>query len=61
MELLQSGDYFAFMLRLWRESDERPWRATLQNPHTGEQLNFATFEQLVNFLAEKTGNSGAGD
>ena len=46
--------YQAYMLRLWQESDELPWRASLQNPHTGEQKNFATLAHLYAFLEEQT-------
>lgn len=31
-----------------------PWRATLQNPHTGEQEGFASVEQLIAFIRSKT-------
>jgi hypothetical protein len=33
--------YRAYLLRLWRESKHDPWRATLEDPHTGERLGFA--------------------
>ena len=46
--------YQAYMLRLWQESDDLPWRASLQNPHTGEQKNFATLVHLYAFLDEQT-------
>lgn len=42
------------MLRIWREEEGMPWRATLQNPHTGEQEGFASVEQLIEFLRDKT-------
>ncbi|GJM42646.1 MAG: hypothetical protein DHS20C20_29280 [Ardenticatenaceae bacterium] len=31
-----------------------PWRATLQNPHTGEQEGFASVDQLIAFIRQKT-------
>lgn len=46
--------YHAYLLRLWREEEGMPWRATLQNPHTGEQEGFASVEQLINFIRGKT-------
>jgi hypothetical protein len=45
------GEYVAYLLRLWRESRDRAtWRASLQSPHTGEQLGFATVDDLFDFL-----------
>jgi hypothetical protein len=48
--------YHAFLLRLWRAevtSTGSPfWRASLENPHTGERLGFATLEQLFAYLLE---------
>jgi hypothetical protein len=46
--------YHAYLLRIWREEEGMPWRATLQNPHTGEQEGFATVEQLITFIRAKT-------
>ncbi|MCB8926749.1 MAG: hypothetical protein H6652_14110 [Ardenticatenaceae bacterium] len=46
--------YHAYLLRIWREEEGMPWRATLQNPHTGEQEGFASVEQLIEFLRDKT-------
>ena len=47
-------DYNAYLLRIWREEEGLPWRATLQNPHTGEQEGFASVEQLIAFIRHKT-------
>ncbi len=51
--------YHAYLLRIWREEEGMPWRATLQNPHTGEQEGFASVEQLINFIRTKTGEDTA--
>jgi hypothetical protein len=45
--------YHAYLLRIWREEEGMPWRATLQNPHTGEQEGFASVEQLIDFIRYK--------
>ncbi len=50
--------YHAYLLRIWREEEGMPWRATLQNPHTGEQEGFASVEQLISFIRNKTGANG---
>lgn len=49
--------YVAYMLRLWQAGswDGRPvWRASLENPHTGERLAFGDTKALFAFLAELT-------
>ena len=50
-----STKYLAFLLRLWRGDDKKAWRATLQNPHTGERRSFADLPTLLAFLEEQTG------
>jgi hypothetical protein len=52
---MSKRDYLAYLLRLWRDKQETPWRALLENPHTGERVAFATLPELVAFLEEKTG------
>jgi hypothetical protein len=53
-EMTKALTYLAYLLRLWRESETAPWRATLENPHTGEQHNFASIERLFHFLSAQT-------
>ena len=48
------ADYHAYLLRLWREGAQKPWRAELVSPHTGDHHHFARQEQLLAFLAELT-------
>lgn len=46
-------NYVAYMLRLWQAGSRggRPaWRASLENPHTGERLAFGDEEALFAFL-----------
>ena len=56
-------DYVSFLLRLWRVSDEdksQPgaekavWRASLENPHTGQQKGFTGLDELFDFLRAQT-------
>ena len=44
--------YRSYLLRLWRaHSGERfVWRASLEDPHTGERRGFAGLEQMLAFL-----------
>lgn len=49
--------YLAYMLRLWwagSHSGQPVWRASLENPHTGELLTFGDMKALFAFLAERT-------
>ncbi len=43
-------DYHAYLLRLWREGAQKPWRAELVSPHTGAKQHFATHGQLLAYL-----------
>jgi len=47
--------YQSYLLRLWLTADEKGsvWRASLEDPHTGERLTFATLERLVAFLEDQ--------
>ena len=47
--------YLAYLVRLWREGDENPWRVTLKDPHTGERRTFANLHHFIDFLEEQTG------
>ena len=38
-------NYFACLVRFWRESETMSWRVTLENPHTNDTQHFATPEQ----------------
>jgi hypothetical protein len=54
-----SPDYLAYLLRLWYDEAAPSWRATLENPHNGETLGFASLQQLYNFLEEQTGKEAS--
>jgi hypothetical protein len=49
--------YLSYLLRLWRSEavGQSIWRASLEDPHTGERRNFASIEHLFAFLEEQTG------
>jgi hypothetical protein len=41
-------------LRLWCAETRDPcWRASLEDPHTGKRIGFASLEQLFAFLMEQ--------
>ncbi len=42
--------YHAYLLRIWRDDEQSPWRAMLECTHTGNRHNFADLEKLVSFI-----------
>ncbi len=48
--------YYAYLIRMWtaRENGEVVWRASLENPHNGERLAFASLQRLFAFLQDQT-------
>jgi hypothetical protein len=48
--------YLSYLLRLWQTSDdgEQVWRASLESPGTGERQGFASIEDLIVFLRDRT-------
>lgn len=47
--------YFSYMLRMWLslEAQNPIWRASLENPHTGERLTFKNLDRLFTFLEDQ--------
>lgn len=54
--------YHSFLLRVWlaEEGSQPQWRASLEDPHTGERQGFASLEDLCRYLKHLTG-LGAGE
>ena len=54
--------YAAYLLRLWQETsgDTARWRASLQDPHTGERVGFACLVDLFEFLEDQTRSPAPG-
>ncbi len=48
-------NYCSYLLRLWRENEAAPWRASLEDAHTGERRNFARLQDLFKAVEEETG------
>ena len=44
----------SYILRLWRVDLSKPavWRASLENPETGQRIGFASLEQLFAYLMD---------
>ena len=47
-----SRPYISYLLRIWRagESEQAAWRASLEDPMTGERHGFRTLPDLFTFL-----------
>ena len=47
--------YLSFLLRLWciKQDGCEIWRASLEDPRTGEQRGFASLDLMVNFLRQQ--------
>jgi hypothetical protein len=48
-------DYVSYLLRLWRTGSGKKavWRASLEDPLTGERQGFASLKELVVFLESR--------
>lgn len=57
-EIAEPREYAAYLLRLWREKSSQTagWRASLQDPHSGERVSFSSVERLFDFLRRETGS-----
>jgi hypothetical protein len=55
--------YHSFLLRLWLVNEQAgvAWRASLENPHTGERLGFASLERLFAFLQDQAAEVATGE
>lgn len=42
--------YRAYLVRLWRDDAQEPWRASAQSVQSGELVRFATLQELFAFL-----------
>jgi hypothetical protein len=43
-----------YLLSLWRETADAPWRAALRQANTQERIGFADLEALALFLPQRT-------
>lgn len=48
-----NANYHSYLLRLWRDDADHPWRAALQCTATGEKRAFADLPALLAFLVEE--------
>lgn len=52
--------YRSYLLRLWKEHAQEPWRASLQNARDGAKHGFASLESMVAFLCTQTDDDEPG-
>jgi hypothetical protein len=53
--------YRSYLLRLWCEETVDPcWQASLEDPHTGKRIGFASLEQLFTFLMDQVEGDAKG-
>lgn len=45
-----TNTYKAFMIRLWQDDENAPWRASVQMVRTGETIHFASVLELLGFV-----------
>ncbi|CAG0929847.1 hypothetical protein TFLX_01429 [Thermoflexales bacterium] len=50
---------FTYILRVWREDADTPWRAAVQSAATGDRTYFAALEDVCRFLHTLTGATPA--
>lgn len=50
--------YHAYLVRLWQDGPNRPWRALTRDCATDEERRFATIEELFLFLYLQTDGGG---
>ena len=53
-ELPTLTNYTAYLVRLWQDSQQGPWRASAQSVQTGERVLFASLAELFAFLEGQT-------
>ena len=53
--ILEEMGYRSFLLRLWcvKQNGELTWRASLENPRTGQKHFFSSLEALSEFLRDQ--------
>ena len=56
--LRQRDRYRAYLVRLWQDGPQSPWRASTQCVQTGEKRIFADLDSLCTFLHAQTKTVG---
>jgi hypothetical protein len=48
-----SGNYHAYLVRLWRADASQPWEMVAKDVETGEEYPFADPDALFDFLTDR--------
>lgn len=48
-----NANYHSYLLRVWRDNADHPWRASLQCTITEEKILFADLQKLLAFLLDE--------
>ncbi len=48
-----NANYHSYLLRVWRDNPDHPWRASLQSTITEEKILFADLQKLLAFLLDE--------
>jgi hypothetical protein len=57
----KTNRYVSYLLRLWRDTDTGPWRATLVEGQSGQTRSFADPARLFAFLQTQMETPPAGE
>lgn len=49
--------YRAYLIRLWRDTPDAPWRVSAQSTETGEIIRFADLKALYSFLDSQSADT----
>jgi hypothetical protein len=52
--------YQSYLLRLWKEAPDLPWRYQVRCVATGEEHRFSEFDQVLAFLQSVSGGESSG-
>jgi hypothetical protein len=55
------GCYHAYLVRLWRDKPDIPWRVLVKEVQTARELYFADLEQLFLFFHQEIDDSAEGE
>jgi len=53
--------YCSYLVRLWQETPETPWRASAQSVQSGETVRFGSLQALYIFLEAQTAQGEESD
>ena len=54
----QPVGYLSYLLRLWRTGNTGSWKASLEDPQTGQRLGFKSLNTLFDFLTQRLAMRG---